>query len=142
MRKLILIMIAMLTTIAIGECYNYDALESITEDTLTESELAGINFPSVSISEDDVKIGYRSSSIDDISVAGDIGAIVGIYATIVQDHPEVGDLEITIKNMTDGSKIARITCSKEWVKNFDSNLKDPNEILNLTFKVIKTTIFY
>ena len=97
----------------------------------------GLNIKTADIAIDtsQVIIDYTTSSKDEKEIGNDIGAILGVYKMIVDDHPEVGNLLILAKSNF-GDTPTRFTCQKSWV-GFDGN--DETGWTQLAGKVMETS---
>ncbi len=133
-----MLMVALLTTTGIGST-DYTPLENMIENGL-EDELVDVYTPSVSISEQEVRIEYKSRAHSEDDITEGISGIIGAYMYIVQTCPEVGDMVLIIKNPNDGSKVAKLTCEKDWVQYLDTENED--DIADVIVKVVETATFY
>jgi len=78
---------------------DYSPIEDFFETMLVDPQLGlNIKTASVAIGTSQVIIEYTTSSSSIKDISNDIGGVLGIYKTIVDDHPEVGNLLILAKS--------------------------------------------
>lgn len=111
----VLLVLAMCTISPTISAFSYSPIEAFFETMLVDPQL-GLNIKTadVAIGTSQVIIDYTTSSSSLEEEGNDIGAIVGVYKTIVDDYPEVGDLLILARSNFSGTP-TRFSCQKSWV---------------------------
>jgi len=105
----------------------YEDVESTIEQQIASGSVSASD-PHVEISEDQVYIYIKEMSYSELDMYSDIGTVLGCYAEIVKEFPDVGDLQCDIVSR-DERHITTFTCQKSWVKNTDFSRDEEKEFL-------------
>jgi len=105
----------------------YEDAESIIEQQIASGSVSASD-PHVEISEDQVYIYIKEMSYSELDMYSDIGTVLGCYAEIVKEFPDVGDLQCDIVSR-DERHITTFTCQKSWIKNTDFSRDEEKELL-------------
>ena len=133
---MVLFVLAICTTVPMVSSFSYSPIEAFFEKTLLDPQLElNIKTADVTIGTSQVIIDYTTSSSSLENMGIDIGAILGVYKTMVDDYPEVGDLLILARSSFSGTP-TRFTCQKSWVSGLDNN--DEAGWTQLAGKVMET----
>jgi hypothetical protein len=118
----------------IASATDYSQLENNAKIVLSNPDYnnSRIVSPDVEISPYRVYINYSGTKT---ILMDDLGAMIGVYWSIVDKYPEVGDLLITIDDMNSNA-VATFDCKKILVKGH--NIKDVNATMILGLKVLET----
>jgi len=127
---IVMMMCLMSTCIAADEYADLDIVSTL----LISSYSSGIYQPDFDISRGSTKLDYVSLSTTEDDVLTDIAAVLVVYSMMVEDSPEIGDLEVIVKTVM-GKEVAAYRCDKNWVK---GDLNDREQVRELSMKVLDT----
>lgn len=135
MRNIAMVLMLMLMSIGtgIGTNVDTDELEEISEYVMMSGG-AGIYQPNVDITSSKVHVEYTSVSSDILSVAQDMGTIIGVYWSIL-DYTNTGDLSVDVYGMG-GGWVASYKCKRSWLDGKDS--ENENDMKEISLKVMES----
>ncbi len=89
----------------------------------------------IDVSSSRVLIDYRTGTTNADEIAEDIGAVIGVYAYIVQYYGNVGNLIAKIR-APNGELVATYSCKSSWVDDLDP--ADKEMMVDILLKVTNT----